>query len=118
MRRFGKRLKEYNARANLMKVSIKAPDKTWILAAWAKQWQNELTRNGYEVDRDGADRTSEIHIHFIADNAQPVEGRLNIVVVTHIDFYWKILNCIQLHRKGVSFICMSKHTENALRRFM
>src|SRR5260370_22055617 len=120
MRRLGKGLKEYNARANLMKVSIKAPDRTWILAAWDKQWQNELSRNGYKVtiDRDGADRTSEIHIHFIADNAHAVEGRLNIVVVTHIDFYWKILNCIQLYRKGVSFICMSKHTENVLRRFM
>src|SRR4051794_11848173 len=103
-----------------MNVSIKAADRTWILGAWAKQWQNELSRNGYEVtmDSEGADRTSEIQIHFIADNAQLVEGRLNIVVVTHIDFYWKILNCIQLYRRGVSFICMSKHTESVLRRFM
>jgi glycosyltransferase involved in cell wall biosynthesis len=103
-----------------MRVSIKCGDRTWILGAWAKQWQNELSRNGYEVtiDYDGADRTSQIHIHLNPDYAHPVDGRLNIVIVTHIDFYWKILNCIQLYRKGVSFICMSKHTESVLRRFM
>ena len=104
-----------------MKVSIKARgDSAWIIAAIAKQWQKELLTYGHEVtiDSQGADRTSQIHIHFIADNARLVDGRLNIVFVTHLDFYWKILNCIQLYRKGVSFVCMSKHTESVLRKFM
>lgn len=103
-----------------MKISIKARDSSWIIAAIAKQWQNELSRIGHEVaiDYPGADRTSHIHIHFIADDAHLIDGRLNIVFVTHLDFYWKILNCIQLYRKGVSFVCMSKHTECVLRKFM
>jgi hypothetical protein len=103
-----------------MKISIKVREGGWIIEAIARQWQNELSRNGHEVkiDFQDADRASQIHIHFIADEARPVDGRLNIVFVTHLDFYWKILNCIQLHKKGVSFICMSKQTERVLRKFM
>jgi glycosyltransferase involved in cell wall biosynthesis len=103
-----------------MKVSIKARDRAWILAAMAEQWRNELSRSGHDVtvDFDSADHTSQIHIHFIADDALLVDGHVNVVVVTHIDFYWKILNCIQLYRKGVGFICLSKQTENTLKRFM
>ena len=103
-----------------MQISIKAWDSSWIIAAIAKQWQNELSRIGHEVaiDYHGADRTSQIHIHFIADDTRPIDGRLNIVFVTHLDFYWKILNCIRLYRKGASFVCMSKHTECVLRKFI
>jgi hypothetical protein len=104
-----------------MNISIKTRgDSAWIIAAIAKHWQNELSKNGHDVtiDSQGTDRTSQIHIHFIADNARLVDGRLNIVFVTHLDFYWKILNCIQLYKKGASFVCMSKHTETVLRKFM
>jgi len=103
-----------------VQISIKAWDSSWIIAAIAKQWQNELSRIGHEVaiDYHGADRTSQIHIHFIADDTRPIDGRLNIVFVTHLDFYWKILNCIRLYRKGASFVCMSKHTECVLRKFI
>lgn len=102
-----------------MKIAIVCYEKGWILEKIAKNLLNQLIKN-YKVSVIYDLKQKEkydifIHIYFIS--AVPIDNKINIYFVTHVDTYVKLISLMFLSlRPNSHFICMSKQTKDFLSR--
>lgn len=102
-------------------IQIVCYDRGWILEAMAKQWVRDLSVNQGKYDvklsYNFPEEGSDIYVHFIFFSAVIVPKSINIVLVTHIDHWWKAFSIISLSRANVNFISMSRQTQHLINRY-
>lgn len=100
-----------------MKIAIVCYEKGWVLEKIAKNLLNQLIpfytasviydlqlKEEYDVF---------IHVYFIS--AVPIDNKINIYFITHVDSYVKIISLIFLSlRPNSHFLCMSKQKKDFL----
>ena len=100
-----------------MKIAIVCYEKGWILEKIAKNLLNQLIPF-YTVSIIYDTELKEeydvfIHVYFMS--AVPIDNKINIYFITHVDSYVKLISLIFLSlRPNSHFLCMSKQTKDFL----
>lgn len=100
-------------------IDLVVSDRGWILEAIAYRWKKELRKEGIslKVIHTYSKVSSNTVIHFIYLNATPINDKINIIYITHLDTVFKILKILFLARKNnVTFIAMSSQMTSFLAR--